>query len=148
MLIVLTKRLFVVIIKKDNYRKIKKMKKAIICLILIIILIIAAISIDIFFMYSQNNKNDNPGTSPIAQTGGNVVSVENFAFSPSTLTIAKGTTVTWTNNDSASHQIKSDTFESILLSKGQSYFYTFNEVGTFEYICSAHPSMKGKVIVR
>lgn len=125
------------------------MKKGLIYLIIFLILIIAAIVVDIFFMYKTNVPNEVSNNNQVTgQTGGNVVSIQNSTFSPSTLTIAKGTTVTWTNNDSASHQVKSDTFESIVLSKGQSYFYTFNDVGTFEYICSIHPSMKGKVIVR
>lgn len=75
------------------------------------------------------------------------VNIQNFAFSPSSLTIKKGTTVTWTNNDATPHQIKSGTFNSVLLSKGQSYSFTFDNAGTFDYSCLPHPSMTAKIIV-
>lgn len=75
------------------------------------------------------------------------VSIQNFAFNPGTLTIKKGETVTWTNNDSVLHQIKSDTFNSNPLSQGQTFSFTFNDTGTFNYSCAIHPSMTGKIIV-
>lgn len=89
-------------------------------------------------------KNNNPANSTSEP---NAVNIQNFSFIPSTLTIKKGTTVTWTNNDSALHQIKSVTFNSSQLSKGQSFSFTFNETGTFDYSCAIHPSMLGKIIV-
>lgn len=75
------------------------------------------------------------------------ISIQNFTFNPSTLTVKKGTKVTWTNNDSAHHQIKSSAFSSDSLSNGQSFSFTFSNVGAFDYICSIHPSMTGKIIV-
>lgn len=77
-----------------------------------------------------------------------IIDIKNFSFNPAILTISKGETVVWTNSDSAPHQIKSDQFSSGMLSNGQSFSFTFNEVGTFNYICSVHPSMMGKVIVQ
>ncbi|MFA6475688.1 MAG: cupredoxin family copper-binding protein [Patescibacteria group bacterium] len=77
----------------------------------------------------------------------NTVNIQNLTFSPTTLTVQKGTTVTWTNNDSAPHQIKADAFNSSQLAKGQSFSFTFNTVGTFDYSCSIHPSMLGKIVV-
>jgi plastocyanin len=76
------------------------------------------------------------------------INIQNFAFNPASLTISKGTTVTWTNNDSAPHQIKSTTFNSSPLSQGQTFSFTFNDVGTFNYSCAIHPSMLGKIIVQ
>jgi len=75
------------------------------------------------------------------------INIEKFTFSPATLTISKGSTVTWINNDSAPHQIKSAIFKSASFSKGQSVSYTFNTAGTFDYICPIHPSMTGQIIV-
>lgn len=75
------------------------------------------------------------------------VTIQNFSFNPVTLNVKKGTTVTWTNNDSVPHQIKSDTFNSDVLSNGQNYSFTFNAAGTFDYSCAIHPSMTGKIIV-
>lgn len=78
------------------------------------------------------------------------VTIQNFAFSPATLTIAKGTIVTWTNQDSASHTIASDTssFFSQSLSTGQSFSFTFSQTGTFPYHCGIHPSMTATIIVQ
>ncbi len=75
------------------------------------------------------------------------VIIENFAFDSSDLTIKVGDTVTWTNNDGASHTVKMDTLESDNLSKGDTFSFTFSDAGTYEYICSIHPSMNGKIIV-
>ena len=88
---------------------------------------------------------------PVATQGiaiaSNAIAIQNFAFSPTTLTVKKGTAVIWTNNDSAAHQIKSAAFNSNLLSKGQSFSFTFNDIGTFDYSCAIHSSMTGKIIV-
>jgi len=78
------------------------------------------------------------------------VEIKSFAFNPETITISRGSTVTWTQFDTVPHTIKSvgsDVINSPSLSKGQTYSHTFNEAGTFEYYCSIHPSMKGKIIV-
>ena len=80
----------------------------------------------------------------------NTVDIQGFAFNPDTITIAKGTTVTWTNKDiSAQHTVTeiNNAFSSETLNEGQTYTHTFNEAGTFEYQCHIHPNMKGNVIV-
>lgn len=84
-------------------------------------------------------------TEPVAN---NTITILNFAFSPSTLTINKGETVTWINEDSAPHAIKFETFNSDTFSKGESYSKIFDEVGSFNYYCSIHPSMVGTIIVK
>jgi len=95
-------------------------------------------------LYGGSSTN----TPVIAPTqGSNAVNIQNFAFNPGTLTVKKGTTVTWTNNDSVLHQIKSTAFNSSQLSKGQTFSFTFNDAGTFDYSCAIHPSMLGKIIV-
>lgn len=79
------------------------------------------------------------------------VSITNFSFSPSTLTINKGDTVVWTNNDSVPHQVKGDTLSALsapVMSNGQTYSFTFNNTGTFGYHCAIHPSMTGTIIVK
>jgi plastocyanin len=85
-----------------------------------------------------------PTTAP-AQ--GNAVSIENFAFDPATLTVKAGTTVVWTNNDSATHNLKSAAFNSPDIAKGQSYEFKFDTKGTYDYTCGIHPSMAGKIVV-
>ncbi len=76
------------------------------------------------------------------------INISNFAFSPSTLTVNKGDTVTWVNLDGVAHTVVGSSIDSGTLATGQSYSFTFNESGTFSYYCSIHPSMQGKVIVQ
>ncbi len=95
-----------------------------------------------------NNNNDQAEVT----VGDVSVDIKNFAFSPATITIKKGSKVTWTNQDSAKHDVTpvetSENFEaSELLARGESYSYTFDTVGTYDYICSPHPYMKAKVVV-
>ena len=79
----------------------------------------------------------------------NTITIKNIAFNPNTLTIKNGENVTWINEDPTSHIVKEDNglFESSALANGQSFTYTFTTVGTYNYTCTIHPSMKGKVIV-
>ena len=78
------------------------------------------------------------------------VSIKNFAFNPSNITVAPGTTVTWLNNDSVPHTTTSDNgmWDSETLQPGQSFSVRFDTPGTFSYHCEIHPFMKGSVIVR
>jgi amicyanin len=88
--------------------------------------------------------------SPAANQPSGAVTIQNFAFSPADLKIKKGDTVTWTNEDSAPHQIASDTtgkFQGPSISKGQTYSFTFNDTGTFPYHCVIHPMMKATITV-
>lgn len=78
------------------------------------------------------------------------VTIKNFAFSPNAITIKKGTTVTWTNEDGPEHNAFSEQEggpKGGLLKKGESYSFTFEKSGTFNYICTPHPHMKGTVTV-
>lgn len=80
------------------------------------------------------------------------VEISDFAFNPQEITINKGDSIMWTNKDTASHTIVSDTGSEInspyALTNGQTYVHTFNTVGTYDYHCSIHASMKGRVIVQ
>ena len=79
------------------------------------------------------------------------VKVDNFSFSPSTLTVAPGTTVKWTNRDDIPHTVVSEdktTFKSKVLDTEDSFSFTFSKPGTYAYFCSIHPKMTAKVIVQ
>jgi LPXTG-motif cell wall-anchored protein len=78
------------------------------------------------------------------------VTVSDFTFSPGTVTIDQGDTVTWVNNGPTPHSATSSNgaFDTGIYPKGQSRSHTFNEAGTFAYICTPHPYMKGTVVVR
>jgi predicted lipoprotein with Yx(FWY)xxD motif len=78
------------------------------------------------------------------------VTIQNFAFSPQTITVAPGTTVTWTNKDSVNHTVTSDTDawpDSGNLATNRTFSHTFANTGTYTYHCALHPSMTAKVIV-
>lgn len=111
--------------------------------------------------YSTNNPSDMsnmPSNMDMSQenntqpTATDKVDIKDFAYSPKIITVKKGTTVTWTNQDSTRHNIApdketADFKASELLSKGEAYRVTFNTAGTFTYHCTPHPYMKGTVVV-
>ena len=78
------------------------------------------------------------------------VKIDNFSFGPGTLTVAAGTTVTWTNRDDIPHNVVStaDVFKSKVVDTDEKFSYTFTKPGTFPYFCSIHPKMTGKVVVQ
>ncbi|HKV61266.1 MAG TPA: cupredoxin family copper-binding protein [Candidatus Acidoferrum sp.] len=78
------------------------------------------------------------------------VKIDNFSFGPAELTVAVGTTVTWTNHDDIPHTVVSTdkVFKSKVLDTDEKFSYTFAQVGTFPYFCSIHPKMTGKVVVK
>ena len=78
----------------------------------------------------------------------NVVLIENHSFNPASLTIKVGDSVTWTNKDSASHNVIFADFESDLMKKEDSFTHTFDTAGTFTYICGPHPYMEGTIEVQ
>ena len=78
------------------------------------------------------------------------VTIQNSAFTKDTMTIALGTKVRWTNKDAMTHTVTSDNakFDSKELAMGQTFDFTFNEIGTFSYHCAIHPGMKGTITVK
>ena len=76
-----------------------------------------------------------------------IVQLVNFSFNPKILRVKVGDTVRWENQDSALHDVVSDTFSSSPFPKGDTFSYTFNQAGEFSYLCSLHPIMTGKIIV-
>ena len=78
------------------------------------------------------------------------VQIKGMNFHPDTVTVAPGTTVTWTNDDSFDHTTTSDTklWDSGLLAPGKSYSHTFNKAGNYPYHCAVHTFMTGTVTVK
>jgi plastocyanin len=89
-----------------------------------------------------------PSEAPAAG-GGDAVTIQNFAFGPASLSVAAGTTVTWTNSDSAAHTATADdgTFDSSTIASGATFSQAFDTAGTFAYHCSLHPNMTGTIEV-
>lgn len=88
--------------------------------------------------------------TPMPKSTTAAVAIQSFAFAPSIITVARGTTVIWTNQQAGvQHTVISDTnaFGSGTLNTGVSFRFQFNTPGTFSYHCSIHPSMRGTVTV-
>ncbi|MCL5072112.1 MAG: cupredoxin family copper-binding protein [Actinobacteria bacterium] len=79
----------------------------------------------------------------------NEITIENNTFKPDSLTIKVGDTVTWINKDSYDHTATSKTgeFDSGNLANGAKFSFTFEKEGTYDYICTLHTFMTGKIIV-
>ncbi|MER3447302.1 MAG: hypothetical protein C4291_10865 [Candidatus Dadabacteria bacterium] len=78
------------------------------------------------------------------------VNIDNFSFTPVTLTIPVGTKVTWINHDDVPHIVMNTDkhFVSPVLDTDEKFSYTFTTPGTYAYYCSIHPKMTAKIIVR
>ncbi len=77
------------------------------------------------------------------------VVIQDFAFSPATIVVRAGSTVTWTNQDVEQHTVtaRDHSFSSDAVESGKTFQWTFARAGTFEYFCQIHPNMVGHVIV-
>lgn len=80
----------------------------------------------------------------------NSVKIDNFSFTPQTLTVHAGTKVTWVNKDDVPHTVASTDkkFKSGVLDTDEQFSYTFSAPGTYSYFCSVHPHMTGRIIVQ
>ena len=78
------------------------------------------------------------------------VKIDNFVFSPNSVTVPTGTTIRWTNQDDIPHNVVSDdkSFKSKALDTDETFAYTFTKPGTYNYFCSIHPKMTGKIVVQ
>ena len=122
---------------------------------LVVLVIIATAGI--WYGVDRNNKDTNSPATPAAASRStsavatNSVSIANMAFTPTDITIKKGTMVTWTNNDTLTHTVTKDNADtgpdSSELTPGAVYRFTYNQVGVFSYHCKIHPDMVGSVTV-
>ncbi len=98
-----------------------------------------------------------PSATPAPAAGQAAVTISNFAFNPPSLTVSRGSTVVWTNQDSVTHSVKTvsggDTAglgsdsASPDLNPGDTYSLTFTKAGTYDYRCGIHASMTGSITV-
>lgn len=111
---------------------------------------VAVLIITIFlFAYlsaTQDGKEKNGIYGNRSQT---TVVMENAAYNPQSITISKGTTVMWINQDSFAHTVTMrGVFESGTIPPHGTFTFTFNQPGTYDYFCTLHPSMLGTIIVQ
>lgn len=138
------------------------MNKFILFFVILVVLILA------YFLFTwvmvnpalNNNANNPPVTNtppannppvnnpPASNPAINNVVIKNFTFSPSTITVKKGSTVVWINDDAIPHQVAVDGMAiGTIITTGNSYAVNFTKTGTYNYHCNIHPSMTGKVLV-
>ena len=126
---------------------------------------LTAVAVSVLF--AACGGSDSSGPSAPADKGGQEVALEGLAFDPETITVAAGTTVTWTNEDAVAHTVTSGTigeqgvpgvskgkpdrpdglFDDELDDAGATAAFTFEEPGTYEYFCRIHGGMTGIVVV-
>ena len=97
------------------------------------------------FLFPRSSSATDNTVAPVA------IKIDNFSFSPQTITIPAGTQVTWTNQDDIPHTVVSDdkaTFKSRALDTDEKFTFTFTKPGTYGYFCSIHPKMTAKIIVQ
>lgn len=106
--------------------------------------------VGLFFMNNRTINNVVAEKSTVVtEQKDQIIAIKDFSFSPETLTVRVGTTVTWQNSDSVAHSAVADdgTFDTKLLAPGEKGSYTFTKAGTYTYKCGVHPSMTGEIVV-
>lgn len=125
------------------------------------LIVVLAIAGGVYFLLRSDKKTDlglTPETVPESvkqanqSASQNSVIIKDMAFSPSFISVKKGTKITWTNQDSTTHTVSSksdspESFDSGNLDKNGSFSFTFNTVGTYNYFCNIHPNMIAAVNV-
>lgn len=123
---------------------------------LIILIITAAVAAACGGSSYSNNTMNGPSVTPIP-SGADTVLAPNGAylgpgngFTPATLTVPAGTTVTWGNNDVTAHTVTSDTglFNSNNLNAGNTFQVKFDNPGQYKYHCTIHSFMTGTIVVQ
>lgn len=132
--------------------------------ILLAIIVVALLAIGA--AVALNHKSNNSNTSQPANTSSQSttsssnnapqpgsVNIRNMMFTPSQISVSKGATVTWTNNDNVAHTVVDDLSNvggpaSGTIEPGSSYSFTFTKTGSFQYHCSIHSSMRGTIVVK
>ena len=103
---------------------------------------------------AMHNMPPPPPQANVDATGKNEIQIviENFGYSPSDVTIAPGTKVTWINKDEAPHTATSTSpdkkFNSGGLDTDDKFSFVFNDKGDYPYFCSLHPQMKATIKVK
>jgi plastocyanin len=128
---------FSLILKKE-----RTMMRKTACILGLLIVVMAATLLMSAGSSSSSAKTPQPAAAE--------VKIDNFSFGPTTLTVAVGATVTWTNRDDIPHTVVSTEklFKSKVLDTDEKFSYTFTKAGTYPYFCSIHPKMTGSVVVQ
>ncbi len=113
-------------------------------------LLLAAFTLSNSCTKNSDNIYGSGGNGSKGGPGTNEVWMQGMAFTPSTISVSAGTTITWTNKDGVAHTVTSDTglFDSGSIPTNGTYSHTFATAGTYTYHCAIHTYMKGTVSVK
>jgi plastocyanin len=90
-------------------------------------------------------SDDEPAAAEAS--GGTAVAVADNSFSPATIEVAVGDTVTFENQGQIAHTVTGEDFDSGSMAPGDTFTFTASEAGSFSYVCTFHPGMQGKLEV-
>lgn len=92
---------------------------------------------------------EEPTDQPTEEPAGDAAAVDvfDFGYNPQTLEVSVGAQVTWTNTGAAPHTVTFDDEDSGVIDSGATYQRTFEDAGTFDYLCTIHPAMTGTIEV-
>jgi len=110
-----------------------------------------AMFVALALLSNTQGRDSGPGKLSAPRAEKTEVVIDNFSFSPQTIAVPVGATVTWTNHDDVPHVVTSanNRFnKSSVLKPGQAFSNTFVTAGTYSYFCSIHPRMTGQITVR
>jgi len=110
--------------------------------------LLGAVALGLLLLAGLTQVLAGEAVKPAASTA--TVNIDNFKFAPATLAVTAGTTVTWKNEDDSPHRIgdQNGTFKSAALDTDDTFSHTFAAPGEYPYICTIHPYMVGKIIVK
>jgi len=113
------------------------------------LLVVFLVSVLIFIGASCSKSTSSSNSTPVATS---TVTIKDMNFTPQNINVSSGTVVTWKNEDTVEHQIISDgdlaDLMSGILAPNDTFAFTFDKSGTFNYHCNIHPNMKGQVTVK
>ena len=118
---------------------------------LVLLAALALIAAAGFPSLASAGRSANPGSAPQKMV---TVTIRSFKFEPATVTVNVGDTVEWKNDDIVPHTATADgeaqkpVFDSGTIQTGATWRYLARNKGTYNYICTLHPNMKGELIVQ
>ncbi|AGB49875.1 plastocyanin [Methanomethylovorans hollandica DSM 15978] len=117
-------------------------------------LLVSIVLISFLAFSGCTDKENMPDTGSNTSTNVSVddtkyfeIYIDNYAFHPQSITISRGDTIRWTNNDSVPFIVKSSVFQSPTLTKDMTFTYTFHERRTYNYYLATHPYTQSGTIV-
>jgi plastocyanin len=108
---------------------------------------LAVLAMSAIPLFGCGGDDSEPASAAPAASGGAAVEMVDNAFEPKDLTVNVGDTVTWTNGGQLAHTATGEGFDSGSVAAGETFEWTAEQAGTFDYVCTFHPGMEGTITV-